>query len=157
MKIISCVSISLALVLSACNTPTIDKTMNTTNTPEVDLYKPVAITEQLLTGAWQLQSDTLIGGDDKPLTLHINHNTVSVANGCNNITAKYHIDDYRLTTDSAISTRMLCSKSLMTLDDLAVNLLKNPLVLEKNANNTTENAYLKATANGVTYKFIKIK
>lgn len=157
MKIVSYISLPLVLTLSACNTLTIDKTVNTTNTPEVDLYEPVAITEQLLMGTWQLQSDVLIGGDDKPLTVHFNHDTISVVNGCNNITANYHINGHRLTAEPAISTRMLCGKSLMMLDDLTVNLLKNPWMLEKNANDVTANIRLKATTNGMTYKFVKIR
>lgn len=147
MKIFAMLAIT-AITLTACTHNPINTSMNS-NSSKIDLYQSMPITEQSLNGKWQLENSSL--------TLAFNNGNVSVLNGCNNIMANYEIVNHQLKVGSPISTRMACEKPLMEIDNLATNLLKGDIKLEKFVESLPDNAYLKISANGKVYKLSKLK
>lgn len=151
MKFLSLPIMCLALMLSACggNMTNINTSTPAISKADLGLYETVLIDEKLLSGNWQLENS--------PLVLAFEEGGVFVLNGCNNISANYQISDYRLTIGSPISTRMMCEENLMQIDNLATQLLKGEIVLEKFVDGLPENAHMKIKANGQEYLLKKIK
>ncbi|WP_066800540.1 META domain-containing protein [Moraxella oblonga] len=141
-------------MMTACQ-PSITPHLNTTNTPQLNLYQPITITHENLTGSWQLMDNDIKGNKNKPLILKFENNQVSVINGCNNLRANYQIQNSILQIGSPISTRMMCENPLMDIDNLATQLLKGNIVLEKQKG--TQDVYMKISSNDNDFILNKIK
>lgn len=148
--------LAVAFALTACQSNQMSN-MGSQNVSKLDLYQQLPMTEQNLLGTWQLQENTMIGSDNQPLTLQFNKGQVSVINGCNHITASYQINNNLLIIGSPISTRMACETPLMQLDNLAVNLFKGQIILEKFVDSLPENANMKILVNDKHYRLVKLK
>lgn len=153
--------LSLMITVSGCQMQ--DSTNVSKNISTLDVYQTFPMSEEYLLGSWQLKDSPLKGNDNQqPLILKFtrlqpNHGEVFVVNGCNHIRASYQIVDYRLNVGSPMATRMMCEEHLMQIDNLANNLLKGQMILEKFVDGLPEHVYLKITLDGKAYKFSRVK
>lgn len=144
--------LALAIGVSACQSNTASNVFNPVSThthqhgvSNMDKYQTLPMTQTALAGQWQLQDNDVKGNKYKALVLEFDNNHVFVKNGCNNLRANYQITNQQLTIGSPISTRMMCEKPLMEIDNLAVDLLKGTAVLEGLTNASSEHTHLKIT------------
>lgn len=153
--------LGVAMTLTACQTNT--QTNTAPQPSSISMTQPAQpttqstpMTHEHLTGSWQLMDNQVKGNKYKPLILNFANNQVSVINGCNNLRANYHIHNGTIQIGSPISTRMMCEKPLMEIDNLATALFKGNIVLENDAHSPS-NPYLKITANDNDFILEKIK
>lgn len=165
MKTLTILAMCL-LTLTACNMNNISQSSTST---QINLFQPIAITENHLEGAWRLaysvkngERHAPIKGDNgEALTIQFTQKDkrVTVLNGCNLMSGAYQIEQEQLKIGALMSTRKMCEPALMQVDSLAGKLLQtqNKFKLERFVDALPDAMEWVIEVDGEQYRFVKIK
>ncbi|MFU8927351.1 DUF4377 domain-containing protein [Acinetobacter puyangensis] len=147
LKLIAVLSLSLAGVLTACQS-----NQSTTTSSQKEAIHVKQHLQQTLQGyTWSYQPQQNI----PPIVLNFQDNRMSIYSGCNRMGTDFSLNQNTLKTGNVISTKMACEPERMKQEQFAASLFQNrELALNLNTANPDQPLLTVRGADGQQYQFV---
>ena len=123
-KILLILLASTSLLLASCakNSNNINATNITDNEKYARIYHSQWVFTELQEGLYEADLKKL----EKPATLNIKKESFNGYSGCNNFFGEFGIKNNKIKNSKVGSTKMMCPKEFMEIEQIILKLLSNP-------------------------------